>query len=180
MQINNCQINNCQINNKLSFCANLKLCGKELTTYLKKNRITDLQIKALKDKFEKATKETEGIIELDFGSYYPDKMYMSEKSKIRYINGEYDDYIGVFFEDEKLSSNSKFVDKLVKMLDIFKMREKDFQKISKLRERKEKEHDFEKLRERISRLSKKTKENSYKAAKELFDIPYSGGCCGHY
>ncbi|MCM1266184.1 MAG: hypothetical protein NC200_08305, partial [Candidatus Gastranaerophilales bacterium] len=161
------------INNNVSFGANLKLSGKKFAPYKKKNNIDKTQIEELKDKFEKATKDTNGTLELDFGSK---DRYGTIMSRIRYVNENKEDSIKVLLENEKLSADDKFVGKLVKMLDIFKMRENNFQKIEKLNIKKSNETDIqkhEKLRERIYRLSRKAGEDSRKATRELFDLPYS-------
>lgn len=171
------QINNFQTNNRTAFGANLKLSGTKLPQYLKNNEISDSAIKELCDKFEKATKQIEGTLELDFGS----KMkYGDLMSLIRYTGGKNNDEIKVFLENEKLSSDDKFVDKLVKMLDIFKMREKNYQKIENLKKLQTKESDmqkYERRRNRISNLFAKNKKETREATMELFDIPHSSGCC---
>lgn len=171
------QINNIQSYNGTSFNAKLKLSGNKLPQYLKNNEINTSVAKELCDKFEKATKEIDGTLEMDFGSKVKNGELMS---RIRYSSGKNDDEIKVFLENEKLSSDDKFVNKLVKMLDIFKMREKNFQKVKNLKKLQSKEVDlqkYEKRRFRIYNLRDKNREDTRKATIELFDMPYSSGTC---
>jgi len=153
MQINSIQNNNPSFNAKLVIVPRIVRKGGD---YILEKGLSDYQIKFLKQKFEKATKDIKGTLELNLGER--DRCYDSDLGKITYKTNRYEDSIPVYIGPESLSTKNEFVDKLVKMLEIFNMRKKNFQKISD-------------LQTRTIELSQSTKASSYGAVETLFEMP---------
>jgi len=131
----NMPINSIQ-NNTPSFKANLVIVprtGRKGGDYILEKGLSDYQIKFLQQKFEKATKDIKGTLELNLGELYG--CYDNDISEITYKNNRYKDSIPVVIGPESLSTKNEFVEKLVKMLEIFNMRKKNFQKIRDLQTR---------------------------------------------
>lgn len=120
--------------------------------------LNNVQLKLLTSKFEKATKGIKGTLDLYFGEFSSFNQYVHNPSKISYINGKYKDSIPVIIEPQALTTKDEFVAKLVKILEIFKFREKNATKIQHM------EH-------RIEELNQSTRASSLGAAETLFKMP---------
>lgn len=155
MQINKIENTNPSFNAKL--VARGQNCVWDTQECLKKHcQFTDLQVKVLQQKFEKATKDIRGTLCLDFGEYY-ENPYMCRTSNISYSNKGYEDSIPCYF-DEQVSTNNTFIEKLVKMIEIFDMRKKNNDKVIA-------------LQKRIANLSQSTRASSLGATETLFEMP---------
>lgn len=141
-----------------NFNAKLELYGRDLEKYKKNTNITDFQIRVMKDKFERATEDIEGTLRLDFGEYYPCNPYITKKPNISYINNKNQkDKMPIALDRVLISSNDEFIDKLVAILDIFKMRERNISEI-------------EKLAKRADQLAISTRASSLGAAETIFPV----------
>lgn len=120
--------------------------------------LNDIQLKLLTNKFEKATKDTKGTLNLFLGEFNFYNPYCNKPSNISYTNGKYKDSIPVIIEPESLTTNDEFVDKLVKMLEIFKFREKNSIRATQ-------------MEQKVKDLKQSTRASSLGAAETLFEMP---------
>lgn len=153
------QIN--KIQNSPSFSASLKIeplsyYGIKMHDYKTEMPLSEFQERLLKQKFEKATKDIKGLLTIDLGRRNIFNIYENRTSGLLYNNEKHSDSIPVYFKN--ISSDNEFVDKLVKMLDIFKMREKNFKKIND-------------LKSQAAKLSQSTRASSLGATETLFEMP---------
>ena len=119
-----------------NFKAKLQLKGQGLKQYLKNNNIQKTELEVLAEKFSKATKDTKGTLRLNFGEYYDGNPYTTIPPHIAYLKGKnYIDRIPVELFEEKISAEDSFVNKLVKILKIFKTRERNILVIKNLLEK---------------------------------------------
>ena len=141
-----------------NFNAKLVLSWRDFKHYKKNANITDFQIRVMEDKFERATEDIEGTLKLDFGEYYPRNPYMTKEPNITYINGKnHTDKMPIALERILISSNDEFIDKLVATLNIFKMRERNMNKI-------------EDLVKKADQLALSTRASSLGAAETIFPV----------
>jgi len=158
------QVNYIQ-NTKPSFKASLKIYPKGVHHYgstkpydYEDLPLNDLQLKTLKSKFEKATKDIKGTLTVSLGQYNVYNDSYNYPSNISYMNGKYKDSIPVIIGPQSLTTKNEFVDKLVKMLEIFKFREKNSIRVQQ-------------MEQRIAELNQSTRASSLGAAETLFKMP---------
>ena len=157
MQINT----NNNYNTKPLFKANLELSGENSIEYIGEHKLTKMQIKTLKYKFAKKTEDIPGTLILDFGHPYNS----FDPACIAYIEGEdHYDSMPVEIHKENLSIDNEFVDKLVKILNIFQMRERNLQKIGGLLTQ------ASEIVARASEIAKSSKSSSLGAAETIFKM----------
>lgn len=156
---------NSTLNTNLSFNAKLNIRPKGVH-HFNSERLYDyedlplnaLQLKTLKSKFEKATKDIKGTLTVSLGEYNPYNSSYNYPSNISYMKGKYKDSIPVIIEPESLTTNDEFVDKLVKMLEIFKFREKNSIRATQ-------------MEQKVKDLKQSTRASSLGAAETLFEMP---------
>lgn len=148
------QIHNVQSINPV-FGASLKFYGETLKHSVKTGEIEEFDLKLVRYKFEKATKDINGTLKLKFSD---------EKTNpyIAYENGAHKDAISVWLHPSMLKDD--FAEKLIKALNIFKKREKTLKKINKLRAEIEELHLEEK------ELSQNERTSSFRRMEKLFPM----------
>ena len=138
-----------------SFNARLRIVPK--CTY-EDLPLNDIQLKCLKSKFEQSTNDIKGTLHLALGQYNSYNNFCTSPSRITYVNKEYKDSIPIIIEPQSLITKDEFVDKLVKMLEIFKFREKNAKKVQQ-------------MEQRMKDLEQSTRASSLGAIETLFKIP---------
>lgn len=151
-------------NSNPSFEARLNIIPKSVydarkhVDVIEKLPINDIQLKLLTSRFEKATKNIKGTLNVSLGEYNFYNSSCNNPSYISYTNGKYIDSIPAIIEPQHLTTKDEFVDKLVKMLEIFKFREKNAIRV---------QH----MEQRIKELTQSTRASSLGAVETLFKMP---------
>lgn len=157
MKINSVQNSNPSFNARLNIIPK-SVYVKRVGDVTQDLPISELELRLLKNKFQKATKDTEGTLNLSLGEVNYYNQYACKPCSFTYTNGKYKDNIPVIMEPEDVTTKNEFVDKLVKTLEIFKFREKNTIKIND-------------MRKRAAELEQSTKASSLGAMKTMFEMP---------